>query len=152
MKIFLLSHEKELNRRTNTGKLVAQFLKQDCQIIPWRRTEPAPVLLSALETGRLALLSPAATGEHCVADFDSFVLIDSTWQEAGKIYRHSPYLHSLPKVSCVTRQSEFFLRANQVSGGLSTAECVIDLLRQQQRDSEAEQLQAQFQAFIRACL
>jgi len=153
MHIYLVTHEREFSRRSNTGKLVQQFLPDETSIVPWRRKEPDTKLLTAIKSGRVAILAPDAEDEHDIGDFDSLVLLDSTWQEARKIYRQSDYLKDLPKVTLNPAQaSEFILRANQLEGGLSTVECVIELLRLQQRDEEAEQLVGQFKAFIRACL
>lgn len=153
MHIYLVTHEREFSRRSNTGKLVQQFLPSETSIVPWRRKEPDNKLLAAIKTGRVAILAPDADGEHRLSDFDSVVLLDSTWQEARKMYRQSEYLQDLPKITLTAQQaSEFILRANQLEGGLSTVECVIELLRLQQRTDEAVQLTAEFKAFIRACL
>jgi len=121
--------------------------------VPWRRKEPDSKLLTAIKSGRVAILAPDAEHEHDIHDFDGLVLLDSTWQEARKMYRQSEYLQDLPKVTLNAKQaSEFILRANQLEGGLSTVECVIELLRLQQRHTEAEQLVLEFKTFIRACL
>ena len=153
MHIYLVTHEREFSRRSNTGKLVQQFLPDETSVVHWRRKEPDSQLLTAIKSGRVAILAPDAEGEHEISDFDSLVLLDSTWQEARKMYSRSDYLKDLPKVTLTAPQaSEFILRANQVDGGLSTVECVIELLRLQQREPEAEQLRLEFKAFIRACL
>ena len=153
MHIYLVTHEREFSRRSNTGKLVQQFLPDETSIVAWRRKEPDSQLLAEIKTGRVAILAPGAEGEHDISDFYSLVLLDSTWQEARKMYSRSDYLKDLPKVTLTAPQaSEFILRANQLEGGLSTVECVIELLRLQQRDVEAEQLKVEFKAFIRACL
>lgn len=153
MHVYLVTHEKELTRRSNTGKLVKQFLQSDCDTVTWRRTQPDAQLLAAIDAGSIAILSPDAEEGHCIGDFDSFVLLDSTWQEANKMFSRSDYLQALPKVSLQTEQpSEFVLRANQLEGGLSTVECVIALLQQHDRNAEAEQLQQIFRQFIRDCL
>lgn len=159
MHIYLLTHEREFKRRSNSGKLVQAFLASECSTIAWRRTEPDDVLLAAITSGRVALLAPAEadcddtkTPAH-IADFDAFVLLDGTWQEATKMFNKSPYLQDLPKVSLTNaHESEFILRANQVEGGLSTAECAIALLREHYRDTQANELHQAFQQFIRDCL
>ena len=153
MHIYLVTHEKEFTRRSNTGKLVQQFLQDECDTVTWRRTQPDTQLLAAISAGRVAILAPDAEEGRCMSEFDSFVLLDSTWQEANKMFRRSDYLQALPKVSLQAAQpSEFILRANQLEGGLSTVECVIELLLQRERKAEAEQLQQIFRQFIRACL
>lgn len=56
---------------------------------------------------------------------NSLVILDATWQEAGKMYRQSPYLQSLARVELQTEQdSAFRLRRNQRQGGLCTLECI----------------------------
>ncbi|CAM3048719.1 tRNA-uridine aminocarboxypropyltransferase [Moritella viscosa] len=153
MHIYLVTHEREFSRRSNTGKLVQQFLPNETSVVPWRRKEPDSKLLTAIKSGRVAILAPDAEHEHDIHDFDGLVLLDSTWQEARKMYRQSEYLQDLPKITLNAKQaSEFILRANQLEGGLSTVECVIELLRLQQRHTEAEQLVLEFKTFIRACL
>ena len=159
MHIYLLTHEREFNRRSNSGKLVQAFLGEECSTIAWRRTEPDENLLAAITSGRVAILGPAEKNTdntdtvNQVTDFDGFVLLDGTWQEAAKMFNKSPYLHDLPQVALSSQQaSEFILRANQVEGGLSTAECAIALLREHEREPEAKLLYQQFQQFIRACL
>lgn len=153
MHIYLVTHEKELTRRSNTGKLVQQFLQGDCDTVTWRRTQPDARLIAAIDAGRIAILSPDAEEGHCISEFDSFVLLDSTWQEASKMFRRSDYLQALPKVSLQAAQpSEFILRANQLEGGLSTVECVIELLQQRKLKAKAEQLLQIFRQFIRDCL
>ena len=169
MHIYLVTHAKEHDRRSNTGKLISQFMPDECTVLTWHRTEPDEQLLRAIQAGRIALLAPdthidvpekqrrSAVGIISMPvahpEFDSFVILDSTWQEASKMYRHSRYLQDLPKLALPAEQvSAFILRANQVAGGLSTVECAIALLYLHQRHQDADALQACFQQFIRACL
>jgi len=163
MQLYLLTHEREFNRRSNSGKLVQVFLADNCRTIAWRRTEPDVELLAAIKSGRVALLAPEdktlapadSTQESVktITDFDGFILLDGTWQEAGKMFNKSPYLQALPTYSLGnTQTSEFILRANQVAGGLSTAECAIALLRESGQEQQALELHTQFKQFIRDCL
>jgi DTW domain-containing protein YfiP len=79
------------------------------------------------------------------------VLIDATWQEARKIYNHSPYLRAAPRVVLeANTASSYRLRRNQPEGGLCTAECVIEILRKQGEDNAADRLEAAFTQFNRA--
>ena len=58
-------------------------------------------------------------------NLNSLVILDATWQEAGKMYRQSPYLQSLARVELQAEQgSAFRLRRNQRQGGLCTLECI----------------------------
>ncbi|WP_295798644.1 DTW domain-containing protein [uncultured Microbulbifer sp.] len=136
MKIFLLTHERELDRRTNTGSLalsVAGGANGLVQRIVWSRTSPDPVLAKMVESGAAGLLYPLSEAEGReieVAECDNFILLDATWQEARKMFNRSPYLKAAPRVNLRPEQgSSYRLRRNQKSGGLCTAECVIEILR-----------------------
>lgn len=135
MKFILLTHERELTKKTNTGRLVKEALGEKVEIIVWKRKAPDARLVNLLETKQAALLYPESqrVGETMVTPLNSYqycVIIDSTWQEARKIFNRSAYLKNVDKVSLdISKSSEFKLRRNQVEGGLSTAECVIEILK-----------------------
>ena len=156
MQIILLTHSREVLKKTNTGQLVEQVLPATRKII-WQRTEPDNYLLSLIASNNTALLYPydksCAEKKLCdhfsPTDFDNLILIDSTWQEARKIYNRSPYLQALPRVQLSTdNTSNYSLRRNQLEGGLCTAECVIELLRQSKQTELAEALNLNFTNFI----
>ena len=151
MKIFLLTHQKELNRKTNTGALAVELLGEKIEVVVWERTAPNKKLLEIIEQGRVALLYPCdesamlGKGTPC----DTFVLIDSTWQEAQKIYNRSPYLHGLPCVKIETeKKSVYTLRRNQKSYGLCTAEIVVEVLKSKSMFELAEDLEKSLDAFV----
>jgi len=156
LKIYLLTHERELHKKSNTGQLVLDVLGDEAEIIVWRRKEPDLRLVQLLESGQAAMLYPdldgaqgdgakqgegGENGENSaldrtvmfdISDFQNFVILDSTWQEARKMYNKSPYLKQAKKISLsVKTPSKYQLRRNQIEGGLSTAECVITLLKMQ---------------------
>ena len=86
--------------------------------------------------------------ENRVNDFESFVILDSTWQEARKMYNRSTYLQQAKKISLqVDTPSTYRKRRNQIEGGLSTAECVIELLKQKNEQSLSFTLQEQYDLF-----
>lgn len=129
----LLTHEHELTKSTNTGRVVLEALGQAATRIVWRRASPDPELLRTLEAGGVALVWPLAAHGVVAADRepDTYVVIDGTWQQARKIYNRSPYLHALPTIALEpTEASVYTLRRNQIGGGLCTAEAVACLLRQ----------------------
>ena len=131
MNIILLTHSREVSKTTNTGRLVKQILPHS-QVIIWQRTLPDKNLLQLIASGKTALVYPSddAMASAALSDFENFILIDSTWQEARKIFNRSPYLQALPRVKIVSSSpSKFNLRRNQVAGGLCTAECAIELLK-----------------------
>ncbi|UTF58978.1 tRNA-uridine aminocarboxypropyltransferase [Gilvimarinus sp. DA14] len=130
MFITLLTHSEELKKSTNTGRLVIEqacFFNIECAQVVWQRKAPDANLIERLQTRSSALLYPAknATELNTGIAPEHWVLIDSTWQQARKIYNHSPYLHSLPHVRLAPSESSAFtLRRNQVPGGLCTSESV----------------------------
>jgi DTW domain-containing protein YfiP len=143
MKLFLLTHQKELHRKTNTGSLALEYLGEEAEVILWERTKPNKKLLTCIEEGGVALLYPHEQSEVLceITPYNTYILIDSTWQEAQKIYNQSPYLHTLPCVKVQTDKSSVYsLRRNQKASGLCTAEIVAEVLRSKSRFDLAENL------------
>lgn len=165
MKIILLTHERELNRASNTATLALNAYPTLCKRVLWARKAPDAWLIEHLSLGRTALLYPQteeSTSEESISraqavnespnlsqnqspssnpnqspvqgatwpqdvaqNLNSLVILDATWQEAGKMYRQSPYLQSLARVELQAEQgSAFRLRRNQRQGGLCTLECI----------------------------
>jgi len=155
MKIYLLTHERELNKTSNTGCLVKKCLKEQAEVIVWQRKEPDETLLELIRSGELAMLFPEQkqvlknnTEQASVEDFEKFIILDSTWQEARKMYNRSAYLQQTKKISLNTKHvSAYRKRRNQIEGGLSTAECVIELLKQKKNKNLAVSLQTEFDVF-----
>jgi DTW domain-containing protein YfiP len=132
MKLFLLTHQRELAKATNTGSLVSDVLAEQSQVIVWQRKQPNPALLAEIDRGSTALLYPTADSQVVTQNdgFDNYIVLDATWQEAQKMLNQSPYLQSLPKVQVsASAKSIYTLRRNQKPGGLCTAECVAELLK-----------------------
>ena len=169
MKIWLLTHENEVLKKTNTGRLVTQVLASEvneitvsAEIIQWSRVRPNDELLEALITNQTLLIYPAKDALTCHLGWErtsdeshqslkdsDLVLLDGTWQQAQKIFNKSPYLHSLKKLHLITqRPSQYTLRRNQVEGGLCTVETVIEILRSVGHLQSAEVLQDSFEEFL----
>ncbi|WP_434926678.1 tRNA-uridine aminocarboxypropyltransferase [Shewanella sp. HL-SH2] len=161
MNIILLTHQRELDRKTNTGKLVSEVMLGQVKVIVWDRVNPNPYLLDKLATKQVGLLFPKQEhsalndiqapqqrfididndNAHRLAEFSHVIIIDSTWQEARKIYNRSDYLHQLTKITLVNElPSIFSLRRNQIEGGLCTAECACLLLSYCGLSTEADVL------------
>ena len=133
LRILLLTHEHELTKQTNTGRVVLEALGQAASRIVWRRATPDAELLRMIEAGGVALVWPLAPKSHTapVRELHTYVVVDGTWQQARKIYNRSPYLHALPTIALQPDEpSVYTLRRNQIGGGLCTAEAVACLLRQ----------------------
>ncbi len=174
MQIILLTHERELNRPTNTGQLALNMGLKDCRRILWSRVEPDKGLLALLASGDARLLFPkrsqameAPDSETAVVDegvinlagdseFDerpltashlpkALVILDATWQEARKMLRQSPYLKRA--ATCYLQeqeQSSYQLRRNQIPNGLCTIECIIAIYKLLADDDNLARLQQAF--------
>jgi tRNA-uridine aminocarboxypropyltransferase len=152
LKFTLLTHAKEITKRSNTGRLVVDLLGSSAEQVLWDRTLPPARLVEEIEAGGVALIYPGTEDEigGDLAGIEHFIIIDSTWQEARKIHQRSPYLQKVRRISLKTTQrSEYTLRKNQKKSGLCTAECVIAILRSTGQTETAEQLQASFIAFMK---
>lgn len=152
MNIYLLTHQRELERKTNTGVLVADVLGENCSVFEWSRVNPSKVLLNKIESESVALVYPCedsrALAESCDG-FDSFIIIDATWQEAQKIYNHSPYLQQLTKVSIRSNIASIYtLRRNQKEHGLCTAECASEILKSCGFLNKAENIESRLAGLI----
>lgn len=152
MKITLLTHFKEFEKRSNTGRLVVDVMGKDAEQIRWDRMNPPAKLVEEIEAGGVALVYPGAANEDDgdLSGITQFIIIDGTWHEARKIHQRSPYLQKIRRIGLSTgEKSVYNLRKNQKEFGLCTAECVIEVLRLTGNIAEAERLQEQFLAFIR---
>lgn len=152
MKITLLTHFKEFEKRSNTGRLVVDVLGRDAEQIRWDRMNPPARLLEEIEAGGVALVYPGAADENDgdLSGITQCIIIDGTWHEARKIHQRSPYLQAVRRICLKTGQkSAYNLRKNQKEFGLCTAECAIEVLRLSGNFCEAELLQERFLAYIR---
>ncbi|NJD90091.1 MAG: DTW domain-containing protein, partial [Geobacter sp.] len=56
MKFTLLTHSKELTKKSNTGKLVMEILGDGAEQISWDRLNPPKQLLEEIAAGGVALV------------------------------------------------------------------------------------------------
>ena len=161
---FLLAHPREITRPTNTGHLLLRALAGTAYA-PWSRVERAAELeeLSRDAACQLFLVFPASdtpvqtvtADAQALAQFCGegrrpvFILLDATWQEAGKMLRQSPYLQQLPRMTLKAAcESRYDLRRNQQPGHLSTLEVAAELLRQLGDEQQGELLQDYYRVFL----
>lgn len=152
MKFTLLTHSKEITKKSNTGKLVMEILGDSAEQISWDRLNPPQKLLDEIAAGGVALVYPgtATEGEDDLSGISQFILIDATWHEARKIHQRSPYLLDIRRI-CLkpAGKSRYNLRKNQKDSCLCTAECVMEILANIGMVDEARQLEERFLGFIR---
>jgi len=150
MQLILLTHSREIHKTSNTGQLISRIIPNVKTII-WQRTEPDKGLLKLIAEGETALVfqREGSIASDYISQYKYYILIDSTWQEARKIYNRSPYLHDLPCIQLSTgKQSRYNLRRNQLDGGLCTAECAIELFGVAGLNEQARLLDKEFSIFI----
>lgn len=153
MNIFLLTHSREIVKKNNTGALVATVLGDKAKVITWERKHPDVDLLAHIQGENIALLYPSESSIAITSDtkveYENYIVIDGTWQEARKIYNKSPYLHTLPTITITaTEPSAYMLRRNQKVNGLCTVECVIELCKWQGHVYFSDELQLIFNKFL----
>lgn len=163
--LVLLTHTTELQRPTNTGRLLLEAPQNAVSAaddwcvrqLLWQRTAPDPQLLQHIAGAPYVLLYPSAQAQRIDVDATAassldipagFILLDATWQQAQKMYNQSPYLHDLPKWQIQSAiPSTYRLRRNQRQQGWCTAELVLMLWRHLGAVAAAERLATRFQAF-----
>lgn len=140
LRIELLTHETELTRPTNTGRLLLDLLPQ-ARVHLWQRKSPPKALVSLIAANKdqCFLLFPTPDAHpideviKCSQKADRsmhFIILDATWQQARKMYRQSPWLHTLAHIELdIEKESEYSLRRNQVKGAICTCEVGIALLK-----------------------
>lgn len=157
---YLLTHSQELLKPTNTGQLVKQFL-EDTIIEPWSRVEPPEQLIEMLKSGQYTVrlvfpesfaiyqqVDEALNNQIAETKPRLYIVIDGTWQQARKIYRQSPYLHTIPLCQIESPQSsQYTLRRNQRDSGLCTAEVVAEIMRLEGDVNTAESLSESVRTF-----
>lgn len=149
MKIFLLTHERELHRATNTGSLAIDDSNNIVERIVWERVNPNKALTRLIENDEALLLySKGETSSAIIEDYENIIIIDGTWQESQKIFNQSAYLKSAMQFTLKTpNNSSYKLRNNQPEGGLCTIECIIELLKMKGHNKIASELTLKFKQF-----
>jgi len=154
---WLLTHHNELYKPTNTGRLILDSIAQT-RIFEWSRTEPSPDLLAALQDERYSPCLVFPSGDDYVhrmlervpggERIPAFIILDGTWRQARRIFRHSRYLHHLPVIEPNRkRSSRYKLRRSTDDAHLCTAEVAIALLEQVGAREAAAHLEGYFERF-----
>jgi DTW domain-containing protein YfiP len=149
MKIFLLTHEREMDRKTNTGNIAIKYTNNLVERIIWDRVNPDKKLLELIESNKATLLYPDEDAKPITfTNFENMIIIDATWQEARKIYNKSSYLKAIKKVTLTLQNtSQYNLRRNQPQGGLCTIECIIEILKIKEQSELIKKLTDEFESF-----
>lgn len=147
----LLTHEREWERETNTGHLLARCLPQ-CRRYPWQRLQAAPELVAKMSSQAVTPFILYPSDESISVDKAQkiarradreplFIVLDGTWQEAQKIQRKTVWLSEVQHVHLnVDQASKYTLRRNQQPGHLCTLEVGAMLLNELGFAPQSEEL------------
>lgn len=155
--IVLLMHPNELSRDTNTGKLVSMCLANTL-MFTWDRVSPPEELIQLITSNNYEPLLLFPCSESSKLDTEKiqqyqkpplFILLDSTWQEAKKMVRKSPWLQALPTMELPSKfNSNYSLRRNQKSGNLCTCETVSEVLKLTYESTNADKIDTFFHYYL----
>ncbi|WP_261816379.1 tRNA-uridine aminocarboxypropyltransferase [Vibrio gallicus] len=151
--LVILYHPNELQRATNTGKLLTKSLVGATHY-QWSRTEPPAELLTRIaEHDNVKLLFPSNTSAPLTHDEPNkvlYIILDATWQEAKKMWRQSPWLQQLSQVHIESnRLSQYTLRRNQEQGNLCTFEVGSALVATHEGTHSTQKLERFFEHYLK---
>lgn len=133
----LLLHRNEVFKPTNTGRLIADLLPSKTHAFCWSRTEPDRALIELLadENRQCFIVFPADTPgaknkSRAVfseipqsSKINTFILLDATWKQSGRMFHLSRWLENIPCVSLPQGALRgYAVRKSHQDDYLSTAE------------------------------
>jgi DTW domain-containing protein len=161
----LLMHREELFKPTNTGRLIADVFPDQTRAFCWSRTEPDPELIQLMrDPTRLPLIVfPDETRVHSfeknaaenlpfsemVSDrLVSFILLDGTWKQSGRMFHLSRWLDELSTFSLTdVRAGDYAVRKSHQQEYVSTAEAAAACLDAIGDSASADLLRDYFAVF-----
>lgn len=159
--VLLLVSENEVFKPSNTGRLIADMIK-DTHVYQWNRTDPDKAMLKILRDERYQPViifpeeyveEPArvlAQGEKLVGSdkIPLLIFLDGSWREARRMFRKSPYLDAFPVLSIHPETlSQYQMRSSANDQHLATAEVAALVLKQLGEVAAAQALNLWFAAF-----
>ncbi|MGR6871596.1 tRNA-uridine aminocarboxypropyltransferase [Pseudomonas sp. HK3] len=158
--ICLLMHKEESYKPSNTGRLIEHILPDYTHRFYWHRTQPDPDFISLLQNPVFQpyIIFPGDRGGYddrvvkSANETDGkiplFIILDGSWRQAGRMFRLSTYLQTLPVLPLNTqRHSRYKLRKAPDEFHLCTVEVAIELLHQHQQSDAASTLDDYFLIF-----
>lgn len=158
VEFWLLSHENELTRTSNTGRLIENTFTTT-KVFKWHRKDINEELINLLSFNEyniyLVMAADRESEKIRLVDYKEndkktvFLILDGTWKEVRKILRKSEYLDKLPILSLdVDFTSLYNLRRNSDINHICTVEVGIELLKLVGEDYNANILSNYFAKFI----
>lgn len=159
VEFWLLTHENELRRTNNTGRLIENAISSS-KVFVWNRTIEPIELIELIDSDDYnVFLVMAADRESEIIrarDYSStnkktaFLILDGTWKEVRKIIKKSYYLDKLPIISLETnRKTIYNLRRNSDDNHLCTVEVGVALLNLIGENKNANLLNEYFAIFLK---
>ncbi len=158
----LLLHRIEIFKPTNTGRLIADVFPAQTHAFCWSRTEPEQQLLDLLSdpNRQCFLVFPADTPEAKAKarevfteiphnnKLKTFILLDATWKQSGRMFHLSRWLEDVP---CVTLPEGvlrgYAVRKSHQDDYFSTAEAAALCLQMAGEQANSNALLDYFQLF-----
>lgn len=158
VEFWLLTHEAELKRTNNTGRLIERAVEHT-RVFRWHRTEWPEELIRLIQSNRfnvyIIFSDDREEEKKRVKSFTPsdkktvFLIIDGTWKEARKMIRKSPYLNGLPILPLsVETNTKYTLRRNSDAHHLCTVEVGIELLKIAGENNNALKLESYYEVFL----
>lgn len=149
-RIVVLAHRVELEKSTNTGKLVARMLGAHAELVqshePWQSAAPSKSVV-------LFPTDDARPLEELGSEVGCVIIPDGTWVQARRIARRHPACANLTKVRLnTTLRSAYALRRSHLADGLCTLEAAAETLRVLEADSCADAMLAAFAKWVERAL
>lgn len=149
--VVVLAHRVELEKSTNTGKLVARMLGEHAALV-----ESHEAWQSAHTDSETVVLFPtddAVPLEELRGELRCVIVPDGTWAQARRIARRHPACARLRKVRLSsTLRSRYALRRSHLDNGLCTLEAVAETLRVLDDGRCADALLAAFTQWVERAL
>ncbi len=164
--IWLLTHENETVRSTNTGQLIKEALPNNTKIFYWSRVNPPkellqllkdddynPILVFPVEDKDRVIIQPELLSKKIFLDGqhkkNAFIILDGTWKEARKMLRKSEYLSNLPFLTLENLdKTRYTLRRNKDIDHICTVEVAIELFKLCKEDEISQGLNRMFENFL----
>lgn len=162
----LIMYDDEVLKPTNSGRLIADLIP-DTHAFIWDRTKPNIDMMALLSDDKYQpyLVFPQQyleQGQAIVEQVDInttcdktplLVMLDGSWREAIKMYRKSPYLHTMPVLSFTPEMlATYSLRKGSHDFQLGTAEVASLALEACSEPLNAEVLSKWFDLFVESSL
>ena len=158
----LIMHRFEVFKPTNTGRLIADVLPHKTHVFCWSRTEPAAELLQLLndKNRQCFIVFPSTNDKEqpklreiftqlpINEKISTFIVLDGTWKQSGRMFHLSKWLEDIACVSLpdVLLRS-YAMRKSHQDNYLSTAEAAALCLHMAGEVQNSETLLNYFQLF-----